>query len=182
MLSWLKRDLAANTGEWTIAFWHHPPYSKGVHDSDDDKESGGILKQMRENVLPITEAGGVDLVLSGHSHSYERSFLLDGHYGKLITLTAAMKKNAGDGRVRGNGPYLKGTGGPAAHEGTVYVVAGSSGQTSGGKLNHPAMFISVNTLGSLTLDINLHRLDATFIDDKGAIRDTFTIVKGVRTR
>lgn len=36
---------------------------------------------MRENALPILEAGGVDLVLNGHSHSYERSFLIDGHYG-----------------------------------------------------------------------------------------------------
>ncbi|MDH5540225.1 MAG: metallophosphoesterase family protein, partial [Rhizobacter sp.] len=33
MLNWLQQDLAANTKEWTIAFWHHPPYSKGVHDS-----------------------------------------------------------------------------------------------------------------------------------------------------
>ena len=36
---------------------------------------------MRQNALPILEADGVDLVLTGHSHSYERSFLLDGHYG-----------------------------------------------------------------------------------------------------
>ena len=41
---------------------------------------------MRENALPILESYGVDIVLSGHSHSYERSFLLDGHYGKSNTL------------------------------------------------------------------------------------------------
>jgi hypothetical protein len=39
MLSWLQRDLAANTNVWTLAYWHHPPYSKGVHNSDDDKEA-----------------------------------------------------------------------------------------------------------------------------------------------
>jgi hypothetical protein len=179
MLSWFKRDLAANRRDWTIAYWHHPPYSKGSHDSDNDGESGGILKEMREHVLPIAEAGGVDLVLSGHSHSYERSFLLDRHYGKSITLSPAMKRNAGDGRVRGHGPYLKPSAGPGPHEGTVYVVAGSSGQTSGGKLNHPAMYISLNSLGSLVLDINLRRLDATFIDHTGTPRDAFTIIKGV---
>jgi hypothetical protein len=33
----------------------------------------------------------VDLVLSGHSHDYERSCLLDGFYGQSTTLTPAMK-------------------------------------------------------------------------------------------
>ena len=84
--------------------------------------------------------------------------------------------------MRGNGPYLKRTRGPASNEGTVYVVAGSSGQTSGGKLNHPAMFTSANILGSLVLDINLHRLDATFLDEKGVQRDTFTLIKGFQVR
>ena len=37
--------------------------------------------EMRENVVPILEDYGVDLVLTGHSHAYERSFLIDGHYG-----------------------------------------------------------------------------------------------------
>jgi hypothetical protein len=36
---------------------------------------------MRQYAAPILERYGVDLVLSGHSHNYERSYLLDGHYG-----------------------------------------------------------------------------------------------------
>ena len=35
---------------------------------------------MRENFLPLLEDAGFDLVLTGHSHSYERSCLLNGHY------------------------------------------------------------------------------------------------------
>jgi hypothetical protein len=31
MYQWLKADLAQNTKEWLIAYWHHPPYSKGSH-------------------------------------------------------------------------------------------------------------------------------------------------------
>ena len=58
---------------------------------------------MRANLLPIMEAGGVDLCLTGHSHSYERSFLLDGHYGVQTTLTETMKIDAGDGRPAGKG-------------------------------------------------------------------------------
>ncbi len=84
MLGWLERDLASTNQPWTIAYWHHPPYSKGSHDSDTEIE----LVQMRENVLPVLEAAGVDLVLSGHSHSYERSFLIDGHYGPSSTFSA----------------------------------------------------------------------------------------------
>ncbi len=174
MMTWLQNDLAATNQKWIIAFWHHPPYSKGSHDSDTDT----AMREMRQNALPILEAGGVDLVLAGHSHSYERSYLLDGHYGLSTTLTAAMKKNAGSGREDGTGSYLKPTGGKAPHEGTVYGVAGSSGKISGGTLNHPAMFVSMSVLGSMVLDVDDERLDARFIDNTGATRDYFTVVKG----
>ena len=31
MMAWLDEDLAATTQQWIIAYWHHPPYSKGSH-------------------------------------------------------------------------------------------------------------------------------------------------------
>ena len=86
MAHWLATDLAATSADWVIAFWHHPPYSKGSHDSDSAVE----LVEMRQNILPILEDGGVDLVLSGHSHAYERSALLDGHYGLSTTLQSSL--------------------------------------------------------------------------------------------
>jgi hypothetical protein len=174
MANWLNADLAANTRQWTIALWHHPPYTKGSHNSDNEIE----LIEMRQNFLPILEDAGVDLVLCGHSHSYERSFLLDGHYGGSSTLTAANKKDGGSGREDGTGAYAKATDGPASHEGAVYVVAGSSGQTSGGQLNHPAMFISLNNLGSLVVDVDTNRMDVKFLRETGAIGDYFTLIKG----
>ncbi len=176
MLTWLREDLAATARDWIVAFWHHPPYSKGSHDSDAE----GALIEMRENALPILEDAGVDLVLTGHSHSYERSFLLDGHYGLSSTLTGPMKKDAGDGRAEGNGAYAKSSVG-GGHEGAVYAVAGCSGHTSGGDLDHPAMFLSLEVLGSLVLDVDGLELHATFLDDQGAVRDHFTIVKGTGT-
>jgi Calcineurin-like phosphoesterase/Purple acid Phosphatase, N-terminal domain/FlgD Ig-like domain len=177
MLTWLAQDLAATAQDWIIAYWHHPPYSKGSHNSDTE----GQLIDMRQYALPILEAGGVDLVLSGHSHSYERSFLLDGHYGLSSTLVDSMKVNIGNGRPSGNGAYQKPTLGPAPHEGAVYAVAGSSSQFSGGTLNHPVMITSLNKLGSLVLDIDGDELDATFIDHTGAALDSFTILKGQPT-
>jgi len=174
MLTWLRNDLAATRQTWIIAFFHHPPYSKGSHDSDVDRE----LVEMRQNALPILEDAGVDLVLAGHSHSYERSFLIDGHYGSSSTFTSAMKQDGGSGRPDGTGAYHKPSADPAPHEGAVYAVAGSSGKTAGGPLNHPAMFISLNSLGSMVLDVNGDRLDAAFIDSARTRRDYFTIVKG----
>lgn len=177
MITWLQQDVLSTNQPWVIAFWHHPPYSKGSHDSDTEIE----LVEMRQNALPILEQGGVDLVLAGHSHSYERSFLLDGHYGLSTTFNNTMKKDGGDGRIDGQGAYRKPSSGPAPHEGAVYVVAGSSGQTGGGLLNHPAMYLSLNTLGSLVLDVNGRELDVKFLDSTGAFKDYFTILKGPAT-
>src|SRR5204863_572159 len=130
MANWVQSDLNSTLRDWVIAFWHHPPYSKGSHDSDTEIE----LMQMRQNIVPILESGGVDLVLAGHSHAYERSYLIDGHYGDSSTLTSAMIKDSGDGREDGSGAYEKPVA-QTAHKGAVYTVAGSSGQTSGGSLN-----------------------------------------------
>jgi phosphodiesterase/alkaline phosphatase D-like protein len=174
MLTWLKSDLAATTKTWIIASWHHPPYSKGSHNSDTETQ----LIEMRKNALPILEDAGVDLVLAGHSHSYERSYLLDGHYGSSSTLSPVNKLNSGSGRADGSGAYLKKTASITPHEGAVYAVAGNAGSLSGGTLNHPAMYISLNQLGSMVLDINGNRLDAKMIRETGAVADYFTIFKG----
>jgi hypothetical protein len=181
MLTWLAGDLAANSLPWTIAYWHHPPYTKGSHDSDDAADSGGRMRDMRQYALPILEAAGVDLVLTGHSHSYERSFLLDGHYGLSTTLTPAMKKNPGNGRPNGDGPYYKSTFGSGPHEGVVYAVDGSGAQIEGGTLDHPAMVSSLNVLGSMVIDVNGDRMDARFLSDLGVVRDSFTVLKGAVT-
>jgi hypothetical protein len=173
MLNWLRNDLGATSQEWVIAYWHHPPYTRGSHDSDSESQ----LVQMRANALPILEENGVDLVLSGHSHSYERSFLLDGHYGSSSTLTAAMKLDAGSGREGDTGAYAKSATVTPSHEGAVYAVCGSSGKTAGGSLNHPAMFVSLNRLGSMVVDIDGKRMDVKFLRENGAVDDFFTMLK-----
>lgn len=173
MWTWLQSDLQATRADWIIAYWHHPPYSKGSHDSDLELQ----LFEMRQNFLPLLESHGVDLVLGGHSHSYERSFLIDGHYGNSLSFSAAYLVDGGDGRPLasgGDGAYRKRAG---AHHGAVYCVAGSSGQITNAILNHPAMFHSVPVLGSLVLDVEGARLDATFVDDNGQVEDWFTLEK-----
>lgn len=178
MLTWLEEDLAANTKDWLIAFWHSPPYTKGSHNSDSFADSAGRLVEMRENIVPVLESYGVDLVLCGHSHNYERSYLMDGHYDYSSTLTPWMIKDSGSGQPDDTGPYLKRDTGPNANQGTVYVVAGSSGWATFQTGRHPIMHASLLRMGSLILDIDGHRLDAKFLRETGTIDDHFTILKG----
>jgi chitodextrinase len=177
MLTWLENDLLATAQDWVIAYWHHPPYTKGSHNSDTESR----LIEMRETVLPILEDYGVDLVLGGHSHSYERSYLLTGHYGASGTLDPlTMILDDGDGRDGGDGAYFKDFDAPLENDGAVYTVAGSSGKATGsGLLNHPAMFYSIKNLGSVVLDVDGDRLDAVFISQTGAELDSFTMIRGV---
>jgi predicted phosphodiesterase len=174
MLDWMAADLAANSMEWTIAFTHYSPYTKGSHDSDLKWHSA----LLREQFLPVLEAGGVDLVLTGHSHGYERSYLLDGHYGDSTTFSAAHVLDDGDGYRYGNGEYHKPSHGPAPHEGAVYVVAGSASRTHAGTFDHPAMFRGARSLGSLALTVEGSTLEAEFITPTGYVSDRFAIVKG----
>jgi hypothetical protein len=181
MMTWLKADLAATTRDWIIAFFHHPTYTKGTHDSDKDSDSAGRMNDMRQIFLPVLEAGGVDLILTGHSHVYERSFLLDGHYGKSTTFDAAkMVKQKGvvgaDGTVAYRKPRAR-----AANTGDINVVTGSAGhagsKTKPPALNHPAFYISLNEAGSSVVDVDGLQLTLTFLNDQGVTRDRFTITK-----
>ncbi len=179
MATWLKADLEENLLPWVVAFWHHPPYSKGTHDSDLEIE----LKEMRTQILPILEDYGVDLVLGGHSHNYERSYLLDGHYGLSTTFNASHQKSSGSGREEDNQAYQKATAGMQPHKGAVYVVAGCSGGYGVSPINHPVHFFSMNTMGSLVIDVEDQRMDVKFLryaaapGDAPIYSDHFTILK-----
>ncbi|HEY3837751.1 MAG TPA: CotH kinase family protein, partial [Bryobacteraceae bacterium] len=72
MLGWLDADLAATKKYWKIAFVHHPPYPTGAHLGDP------LCALVEQQVNPIVERHGVQLVLAGHEHGYERSFPLLG--------------------------------------------------------------------------------------------------------
>jgi hypothetical protein len=181
MALWLQADLAyakANA-KWIIAYWHHPPYSKGSHNSDDPNNSGGLLRDMRENIVPILEQNGVDLVLCGHSHSYERSYLIDGHYGVSTTFNpGTMGLDMGSGRSGAPNAYAK-PADPTAHAGTVYTICGVSGtRDTGGGLNHPVMYLSTGShYGSMVLDFTGDSLHAVFLNDAGTVVDHFDVVK-----
>lgn len=66
---WLDETLAANESTWTIVTMHHPPYSGGYHGSDHD---------VRDAFSDLFEQHGVQLVLAGHDHDYQRSQEING--------------------------------------------------------------------------------------------------------
>ena len=177
MYNWCENDIQNTTQDWIVAFWHHPPYSKGSHDSDTE----GNLYEMRNNFVPMLEDNGVDLVLSGHSHSYERSYFINGHYDYSYTFNPVQhsvgKNGVGDGRLDGDGAYDKGSGINSVNDGAVYITTGTAGKISGGSLNHPAMFYSVNELGSCVLEVKGDQMNVKFIRENGTIDDYFTINK-----
>lgn len=61
-LLWLRSELAANPGRCTLAYWHHPRYSSGLHGGDDGYQP----------FWDALTAAGADVVLGGHDHHYER--------------------------------------------------------------------------------------------------------------
>ncbi len=171
MAAWLRADLDRTKAEWLIAYWHHPPYTKGSHDSDTEVQ----LVEMRTHIMPILESAGVDLVLTGHSHIYERSMLMDGAYS-TPTVAEGVILDDGDGNPDGDGPYRK-SAGLHPHEGTVQVVAGHGGTGLGRKGSMLVMRTILVEHGSVVVDIDSHALTAVMVDKRGESRDVFRIIK-----
>ena len=172
MYQWLQNDLDQNTSEWIVAFWHHPPYS------GTDSDHSGISTSMRTNFAPLFESYGVDLVLSGHTHNYQRSLLINSHYGLSTTFDTTLHGiDTGDGRINDDGAYHKRITAPNAGVGTVYIVAGSAGDASNNTDFHPAMYDVIPELGSLYFEVTGNQMDVKFVDVNSDILDYFTIFK-----
>src|SRR5580765_4495942 len=117
---------------------------------------------MRKLIMPIIEAGGVDLVLTGHSHIYERSMLMDGAYA-TPTVSDNVILDDGDGDPDGDGAYRK-SAGIKAHEGTVQVVAGNAGAQLGRSGTMPVMRRTIVEHGSVIVDVYGDTLTARMLD------------------
>ncbi len=86
-LRWLQRDLAAHPGGCTLAIWHQPRFTSGVHRSD-------------PKFIPFWDAlyhAGAEIVINGHDHDYERF--------------AQQTPHGVADRVRGIREFVVGTGG-----------------------------------------------------------------------
>ncbi|QSQ19255.1 metallophosphoesterase [Pyxidicoccus parkwayensis] len=140
--TWAEQDLAATKQPWKIVFFHHPPWSSGEHASQ---------LTMRRTYGPIFETNGVDLVLTGHDHNYERS--------------KAMK---GDAVA------------PSGTRGIPYIVVGSGGATlrpfPGSQPSWTAKRDNT-TYGFMDVAVDGGTLTARLISSAGAVKDTLTLTK-----
>ena len=175
---WLEKDLAANKQMWTIVYFHHPPFTKGSHDSDVEKD----LAAIREKIVPIFEKYNVDLILNGHTHAYERSKPMKGYYGlsnqfdekKYVTETSSGKWDGSPNSC----PYVK-------SQAPLYIVAGSAGAYGTPKSGYPhkSMYYSyVEKGGSFYFEIENNQLSAQFINEDAVILDKFTMMKSVNQK
>lgn len=207
MRQWLIDDLSANSLDWTVVIFHHPPYSKGSNHDSDDTENNIIDRpqwDMRNEFVPIFDSYGVDVVYGGHSHSYERSYYLHDHLGVSSTFTAAAHAELVD-----NDPAMPASGRPGEEyaqlsptsggvdDRVVYTVAGNSGKADhdSGVATEPAEWLrhaahieqpadtetpkrrGLPLLGSILLDASATALTARMIDDSGQVLDQFTITR-----
>ncbi len=60
--TWLTNDLNQNAGRCTLAYWHHPRFSSGEHGNFDAMQT--IWQDLYDY--------GTAIILTGHSHDYER--------------------------------------------------------------------------------------------------------------
>ncbi len=171
MAQWLKADLEKTKAEFLVTFFHHPPYTKGSHDSDRE----GQLIEMREHIMPILESGGVDLVFTGHSHIYERSMLIDGAY-QTPSVAKGVILDDRDGDPNGDGPYRKSEG-LTPNNGTVSVTTGHGGTTNRRSGTHPLMRRIILENGSCLITIKDDTILGEMLNLNGEIRDTFAIKK-----
>jgi hypothetical protein len=183
MLQWVKDDLMSSSADWKIVIFHHPPYSKGSHDSD--LILGGIdqpIFDMREEFTPVFESHGVDLVYGGHSHIYERSYYLKGHTGLSATFDPLVHAELNDLNLPANGKadeiYTQVTK-SGMDDKVVYTVAGNSGKvtTTSNGFPHPAHFFSQLIEGAVLIDAGKNSLDVKFISINGAVLDNFTVTR-----
>jgi hypothetical protein len=94
-LEWLDKELAASGSDWKIAFFHHPLYSSG--------ETHGSAEEQREQLEPIFLKHGVNVVLTGHEHFYERLKPQKGVAYFIIGSSAKLRE--GDLRKTGQTVY-----------------------------------------------------------------------------
>jgi hypothetical protein len=102
-VAWLERDLQANGGaDWLFVFFHHPGLTCTYK-----KPTPAVV----QHLLPIFDRYHVDVVFTGHAHTYERLFPI--RDGKPVSVDQDPR-------------YVD-------PEGTIYVVSGAGAKLKKGK-------------------------------------------------
>lgn len=87
--AWLQADLAASKALCTLAYWHHPVFSSGPHGNDPHMA----------DIYRLLHGAGVEIVLAGHDHVYERFAPQDAD-GRPDPVRGVRSFNVGTGGAR----------------------------------------------------------------------------------
>jgi concanavalin A-like lectin/glucanase superfamily protein/calcineurin-like phosphoesterase family protein len=166
----VKNDLAAAAAnpniDWIIVYFHKPMYSSPSSCSSCSGESS-----LRDIYHPIFDQYGVDLVLEGHTHDYQRSFPI-----KFNSNSKSNPTITDTNRITYNDPA-----------GEIHAIVGTGG-VNFHSLSSQKSFIAFqqsNRFGYLNIDIqnNGTNLIGKFISNEGgAILDQFSISKSGTTQ
>jgi predicted phosphodiesterase len=151
---WLIQDLSRNAQPWTFVFFHKPPYTAGFL----DEGKGPIpldTASLRANVVPLFELYGVDVVFSGHSHSYERTFPI-------------LQNQVID---QGQEPNYTNPSGP------VYVITGGGGASLLGLNSSPLNARESLSHHIVEVSVSGDQLIGRVIEPSGAVIDEFSITR-----
>jgi 3',5'-cyclic AMP phosphodiesterase CpdA len=132
-LQFLRETIAGSTARWTVAVFHQPVYSCSLH---------GSTPAIDAIWLPILRHDGVDLVLNGHDHTYERFGPLNG--------TTFIVTGGGGAALYDESACPHGTPEPDAHEFVHHFVT---------------LQVSGSTMRVDALDADLHRIDHVVLDE-----------------
>lgn len=154
-LQFLRNDLLRTKSnpniDWTIIFFHRPFYSA----------SASEFPSMTKTYHPIFEEFGVDLVLQGHSHNYQRTYPLlfnDETHSKPIISDKEQTH------------YID-------PKGVIFVVAGTGGESIQ-PLNKKSYLVNTyEGYGCLDVEINGNSMNVEYYSDTNDSIDRFTITK-----
>ena len=136
---WVEGLLSNNPCKWTVVAFHHPVYSTSARRDN---------KVVRENLKPLFDRYGVDLVLTGHDHTYAR--------GMIPADSSDMKGNAA---------------------GTVYVVSVSGSKQYQQDAKQWWQVGMTNTQLWQKVTVDGERLYYRAYDASGRLADQFTLTR-----
>lgn len=145
--AFLRASLAERPDAWNVVVFHRSVYTTGTHHGSD--------LETRAALVPIIEAGGADLVLTGHEHLYERTWPL-----------------------KGDAPTVR-SHATRAVDGAVYVTSGGGGRELYDEWSDPAPWSAVRAAERefLLVEADEHLLRVAAVRPDGSRLDAFSIAK-----
>ena len=180
--SFVRNDLTKAASDpnidWIIVYFHHPMYTSSSEHSSD------LL--LRETYHPLFDLYGVDLVLQGHNHNYQRSYPITYNINNVNNNNDNYHKISNINNDISSKPTITSTN-PNTYNnptGEIYVTAGTGGESLY-DFKNKADFIATQykAFGFFNVDIPSDgtKLIGTFYanEDIGSVKDTFIITKSI---